>query len=315
MATNRTQILSGPGAIVVGSGSPPLIIHDADGISAEYATPTSDIPSSMIGKLDTIKTDQTGTVSATPSGNFSQAILDHFYPHRSPVIGKSMMGADDKPLRIVSRTGGLNDAGRKVVFVCAALATPPPLRLSPILTSFGQAQWYACLGKAKAPEDALALYEIGDEAYTLGEPDRTGLAGHHYTGIWASLNIPDTAEGWTVDIELNWEPVVVDSVGTIDWTLGSATARARCIPLGLTEAEILDALSATNPRGSSIATANDLVISSPSGLVVTLKSAGLETGPLRWGTTMLRAGELGFVAHITGGQLYSVAMAAATPAT
>ena len=40
---------------------------------------------------------------------------------------------------------------------------------------------------------------------------------------------------------------------------------------------------------------------------VTLKHAALVTGPIRWGTTQLRAGELGFVANIAAdGQLFKV---------
>jgi hypothetical protein len=42
-----------------------------------------------------------------------------------------------------------------------------------------------------------------------------------------------------------------------------------------------------------------------------LKNARAVTGPLQWGSTTLRAGELGFVAHLaTDGSLYSVAMTA-----
>ena len=105
---------------------------------------------------------------------------------------------------------------------------------------------------------------------------------------------------------------MTDSQGTIDYTLGGVTVRARCVPLGLSESQILAALPVAKGRGASVATANDLVIEAAGGLKVTLKNAALVTGPIQWGTTQLRAGEIGFVAHVAAdGQLFKVEMASA----
>ena len=48
------------------------------------------------------------------------------------------------------------------------------------------------------------------------------------------------------------EPVTVDSVGTIDWTIAGVSCTATCTPVGLTEAEILAALPVSGARGSMI---------------------------------------------------------------
>ena len=50
------------------------------------------------------------------------------------------------------------------------------------------------------------------------------------------------------------------------------------------------------------------MIAATGGLTVTLKKATVVTGPLNWGTTTLRAGELGFTAHIDveDGKLFDV---------
>ena len=71
---------------------------------------------------------------------------------------------------------------------------------------------------------------------------------------------------------------------------------------------MLGALPALQGRGKSTASANDLVIAATDGLTVTLKKASLVTGPLNWGTTALRAGEIGFEANIdpTTGALFDV---------
>ena len=71
MAINRTNILRGPGTLIFGSGQDAQTIFDATGITADVENSTQDIPSSVSGTLDQIKTDQVGTVSEVlvQSGN------------------------------------------------------------------------------------------------------------------------------------------------------------------------------------------------------------------------------------------------------
>ena len=71
MGTTRQSIIRGPGSVTFGG----VTFYDASGITAEVDSSTSDVPSSMSGKLDTIKTDQVGKVSLTPVGNLSEALL------------------------------------------------------------------------------------------------------------------------------------------------------------------------------------------------------------------------------------------------
>lgn len=307
MATTRQSIVRGPGTVKFDN----VKLFDAGGITADVESSTQEIPSSIAGNLDTIKTDQIGKVTLTPVGEISPALLALLYPFQTPNPGASIMGSTDKPLVISSR------AGTKVTFHNAALSKIPDLLLSPVKTAFGQAEFTALLANGKLPTDDDSFFEVESAAYADGEPGRTGLSGCHYEGTWGDLSIPDTQDGWTVSFELQLDPVTTDSQGTIDYTFGGLTVRASCTPLGLSESQILAALPILSGRGASTATANDLVISAPSpGLTVTLKSAALVTGPLAWGATTLRAGQIGFVAHRavssgTLGALYSVAQTAA----
>lgn len=301
----RNAILRGPGRAKFGS----VVLHDADGIEADVDLATKEIGSSVAGLLDTIRTGLQGTVRLTPVGTLSDAILAALFPHRSPVFGSSLFGASDTALEIHSV------AGTKVVFHSAALLAPPELRLSPVETSFGQAQFGALLATGKEPGDTGAFMTVSSAAYSETPPARTGLAGHAYAAEWGTsgsagyLAIPDTLDGWTVNVELGAEDVAADRLGVIDKTLSSVAVRARCTPIGLSESQIAAALALTASRGSSMAGA-DLVISSADGLVVTLKNAALVEGPLRWGATALRAGEIGFVANLAAdGSLYSVELA------
>ena len=304
MATTRQSIVRGPGTVNYNS----VKFFDQSGITAELDSSTQDIGSSISGKLDTIKTDQIGKISLTPVGNLSQALLNVFFPSwlKTPVIGQSIFGSSDIPLHISSR------AGRKVSFLNAALTKCPELYLSPVKTAFGAIEFTALLANGKLPTDANSLFTETAATYADGEPPRDGLSGFHYTGTLGSgsgaLVIPDTLDGWTVAIEPQLEAVTTDSQGTIDYTLGGVNVTAKCTPLGLSEAQILGSLPVLRGRGSSMAGTSDLVISSDGGLIVTLKNATVVTGPLQWGTTTLRAGELGFTAHIdtTDGSLFDV---------
>lgn len=305
MATTRQSIVRGPGTVTFKS----VKFHDASGIEAELVSETSRIPSSICGDLDTIKTDQHARIAFTPVGTITAARLAALFPTwlQTPSIGGSVFGNTDSPL-IISST-----AGQKVTFLAAALTKPPDLQLSPVKTAFGQAELTALLANGKLPTDANSLYTVAAAAYDDGTPSRGGLAGCHYVGTFGSLSIPDTVDGWNVTIEPELQPVVTDSQGTIDYTIAAVRVRATCTPLGLTEAQILAALPALSGRGASIASADDLVIAATGGLTVTLKCASLVTGPLQWGATTLRAGQLGFEANIDpdGGALFSVIM---TPA-
>ena len=301
MGTTRQSIIRGPGTVTFGR----VKLFDASGITAEIDSATSEIPSSIAGKLDTIKTDQIGRIALTPVGNLSEDLISVLYPSwlQTPEIGRSLFGSSDSSLVVASR------AGTKVTFHAAALTKFPGLVLSPVKTAFGSAEFTALLANGKLPTDSASFYTVASATYADGEPPRTGLSGFHYTGTFGSLTISDTADGWTVDIDVQLDPVRTDSQGTIDYTLGGVNVTAKCTPLGLTESQILSALPVLSGRGSSLASDNDLVIAATDGLSVTLKKAALVTGPLQWGTTTLRAGEIGFTANIdpTDGSLFEVA--------
>lgn len=287
MATSRTSIIRGPGTVVYGGKA----FFDASGISAEIESATSEIPSSTSGSIATIKTDQTGKISFTPCGQLAADLLALLYPYGSPTVGSSVCGSADRPLVVHSL------AGTKVSFVNAVLSKMPEIYLSPIRTAFGSAEFSAALGLAKAPGDADAFYKVEQAAYDSGAPDPEGITGVQYAGTFGDLSIPDTLEGWTITPEVTLKPVTVDSVGTIDWTIAGVSCTATCTPVGLTEAQILAALPVSGARGSMIGGESDLVVSGAGGLKVTLKNASLVRGPLQWGTTTLRVGELGFTAH------------------
>lgn len=307
MAINRTTILRGPGTVIYNTGGDAQAIFDANGITAEVESSSQEIPSSVSGTINTIKTDQVGTVRFTPCGQMSDDLLALLFPYGNPSIGSRVFPDADIPLAVHSV------AGTKVNFVNAALTQMPPIYLSPVKTAFGEAVFTALLGLGKAPGDSNSFFTVASATYAAGGPDPEGIVGVQYAATFGSLNILDTTDGWTVTPELTLEPVQTDLLGTVDYTIAGVKVTATCTPLGLTEAQILGALPITNGRGQSLAGANDLVIAGAGGLTVTLKNATMTRGPLQWGNTALRAGEVAFEAHRsfsggTPGAIFTVEM-------
>ena len=309
MAINRTNILRGPGTVIFNTGNDAQTIFDATGITADVESSSQEIPSSVSGAIDTIKTDQVGTIRLTPCGQLSDDLLALLYPYGTPTIGARVFPDADVPLTVHSV------AGTKVTFVNAALTTMPPLQLSPVKTAFGEAVFTALLGLGKKPSDANSFFTTAAASYTAGGPDPTGIVGVQYAATFGSLNILDTLDGWTVTPEIQLQPVTTDLLGTVDYTVSGVTCTATCTPLGLTESQLLGALPIAKDRGSSLKGAADLVITGAGGLTVTLKNATMLRGPLQWGNTTLRAGEVQFTAHRAftngaPGAVFSVEMAA-----
>ncbi len=304
MATLRTQILRGPGTVKLGN----VAIYDASGITAEIESATADIPSSISGALDTIKTDQIGKVSFTPCGQITPEILAALFPHQTPVIGASVFGSTDKECIIHSL------AGTKVTFLNGAVTKLPEIYLSPVKTAFGTAEITSLLALGKKPTEDDSFYKVESAEYALGNPDPDGIVGVDYNAAYGSLNITDTVDGWTITPELQIEAVTTDKLGTIDYTVSGVSVTATCQPLGLTEAQILAALPIGKARGASMRGESDLVITGTGGLAVTLKNATLVSGPLNWGNAALRVGTLSFRAQRSftngaAGPVWSIAKA------
>lgn len=306
MATTRQSIIKGPGTILFQDKT----FFDVSGINASIESATTDISASVSGKIDTIKTDQSAKISMTPIASFDEAVNGIFFPDyvKSPKIGQSLFGAADTPLTIHST------AGTAVKFAAAALTKCPEIYLSPVKTCFGNAEWTALLPNGATPNGSTKLYTVEQKEYTAGYPSKNYLTGLHWTGKLGDLSINDTVDGWTVTVDMATEPVTVDSVGTIDYILTGVNVSARCTPIGLSEEDILAALPVFKPRGASIAqTGVDLVLDSSneigakSSYQITLRNVALVSGPLNWGSTSLRAGELMFTASVNdSGSLFNI---------
>jgi hypothetical protein len=311
MAIQRANIISGPGSVSLGA----VRLYDRDGIQAAVVVDSFDGVTSAFGVVNKFRRDRRVEVSFTPCGRCTAPILAALFPHQNPVIGTDPFGATDTAAIIHSL------AGTKLTLHAAALTRVPSLKLSTSATAFGgAAQIIGILKNDTAPTADNSLYTVASEAFA-GTYDPAEMRGGVYIGTWnpgdGAVTLT-TADGWTVEVDLAMAPLYVDGHGTARYELTGVTVRARCQPVGVSEATVLGWLrlqGASAGIGASMLSGNDLVIAAAGGLTVTLKQAVLVAGPMAWGAGTLRIGELGWVAHRavesnTMGTLYTVALSA-----
>lgn len=302
----RSTFVKGPGTLRIGG----LSIFSASGIEVPLATTTVEIPSDLSGVIDRQITDRTLTISLTPTGAVSAALLAALYKFGQPVLGGSIFGDTDVPLELHTR------AGKKITFASAALAKVPTLYLRSAGAIFGPAEFQAVLAKGKAPGEEGSLIDVADLVYALGNPTAPNLAGKVYAGIFGSgetaRTFDSTEDGFTFAVNVSIKAEVVDALGTLDYTITSVSPELRFKPKDVGEVEAIELLNLNAARGSSIATGKDFVVSAAGGIVLTLKNVAITTAPLSFATDANRAGEIVVVPNPDAtGLLYTVAYPAA----
>lgn len=310
MAIDRSTVIRGPGTVTLGT----VQLYDRDSIKADLNIETFDVPVSAYGNVDTRRKDVTGIISLRPCGEITANILGALYPHGTPNIGSSLFGATDVATVVHSL------AGQKITFHATALTKMPSLRLSTIETAFGGEAQITALIKNNVERSAdNSFYTVAAEAWD-GAFDVANVKGGMYVGTWGTgpgITFR-TSDGWTLDFEMQTQAQYCDGVGTYDIMLTGVTVRARCRPLGISESTLMGYLNlqgANATLGTTMRSGLDLVIAATGGLTVTMKDAALMQGPMEWGSTNLRIGEIGFVAHRSiaagvPGALFSVALTA-----
>jgi len=300
---DRRSIIRGPGAIKLGN----LVLHDSAGISADVMVAASPVATSLYGRLDQWINSRHAEVGFMPGGELNANLLAALFPYQNPVIGASICGAADVPLTVHSK------AGTKIIFTNAALVACPTLRLSTTRIAFeGQAKFRCFLGLSCAPTDANALltppaavaFAAADYPF-----DVTTVKGGIYVGTYnpgavnpATPLIIRTLNGWTIDMAVATDPVQTDDAGLLDETLKEVSVMAKCTPTGLSEADLLALVPYAAAQGSSTRSGKDLTITAGVGsgaLAVTLHNVSVLQGPMKYGTTTLRLGEIAFIAQRT----------------
>src|SRR5581483_6014013 len=121
------SIIAGP-AIVTWNG---FSYYSKAGIKAEFKRETFKITTDADGDIDERMKSQLTEVSFQPVGMAGAAstAMAPYFPYAVNAIGKSIFGASNLPLVIVTKFGGTGNAGQAITYPRGAVTKLPPLRL------------------------------------------------------------------------------------------------------------------------------------------------------------------------------------------
>ena len=276
-------------------------------IEDDFGISTWQPESSAHGKLDERVDMRTGSVRATPVGEWEAAALTALLPYRTTLIGASIFAAD---VPLVIKTV----AGQKHTYYAAAITQMPDLYFGAKKTSLGQVGW-SIMGKNNTAWNvADSFRKVEAEAFadlTWSEFDPTKVVTEPPTISWdtgGGATTFETVDGVTASFNLELDSVETDAEGVVDQTLGDVGIIAKFRPLGQTEAQVQDLLGLQGvggyTRGAKLLSKGfDLTITNSLGSLI-IHNAALVTAGFKFGKTTLRNGELGFVAarSFTGGK-------------
>lgn len=299
MAIDRTTIIAGP-AIITFKG---VTLYTEGDIELSPGISYGEIKTAMHGKVDAFIDDIVSQIKFTPAGQWITAHLAVLWPHTNPVIGSSLFGATDSNVTIQTL------AGQLITWKTGAISDMPDIILSAVKPAIG-AVTIDCIGANNtAWSDAAKRAVVATQAFadTSFAPADIKMAA--YTGVITGGSAPWDAiraqDGWTISFKVDKEPVKTDADGTVDMRIAGVTATAKCIPVGISETQLLAKLplqGAGIVRGKRLSGLGaNLTIAGPTSgdPSVVLINAVMTDGAMKFGSTALRVGEIAFESCVT----------------
>lgn len=290
---NRTTLTLGPGHLLFGAGLSSTLYCTK--IDVQIDTKWLEIRPGGFGRIDRRKVDETIVIKCSPIGQVNAAIVAMLWPYGSSAIGDSLFGATDTTMGVQTK------GGQKFTFECCAITKMPPLRIGAGLVPYGDFEITAILKLSTDRSNAAALYALAANAWT-GQPSASDVVMLPAAASWA---LTPTAEaivpkaGWEIDFDLQVDPQVSADFGTFDMRFKTIEARAKCLPIGYSEARLaeLKLQDTGNSIGSGARIKADLTITQANpGLTVVLKNASFDTMPMQFGDNLDRMGEVVWLA-------------------
>lgn len=289
---NRTTLSLGPGHLLFG-GSLASKLY-CKNIKIVLNTKWLEIAPGGFGRIDRRKIDETIQIQCEGIGEFDAGIAALLWPYGSTAIGDSIFGATDTAIGVHTL------AGQKFTIHCCAITKMPPIFIGAGAPIFGSFEITGILKQSTARSNAAALYTLAAVAWA-GAPTGSNVKMLPAAASWA-LNSPETIvakNGWTIDFEFGLDWQVSSDFGTFDARFRSLEVRAKCLPIGYSEARWaeLKIQDTGNDIGSGARVGADLTITQANpGATVVLKNARFDTMAMQFGDNMDRMGEVVWLA-------------------
>lgn len=273
------------------------------------------------GTVDERLKSRSFTVAFEPAGEWEGDAMALILAAAARQPGTSIMGGALTIKPYIS-------AQSVITFDRAGVTGLPGLKLGASKTLYGGLT-FTCLETAGSETGAIAA------ASTYAAPTNTfdpvNILTEPWTGVWSAaigdaadddnLTGLETEDGWEITTDLSTEASRADSVGITDYIQTDFKASATCMPVGLTETQLLRLVqrsgagralqpgSSLHGRdGDGLIDRRTLFLTSRSGYNLTLVHAGLKSGVLRYGAKTNRTGALTFTGlrKFTSGAIQSL---------
>jgi len=295
MSVTRSNLIGGPCVAVYNAAS----FYAAGDTTLTIEATTQDERADMYGVVDESVLDAIARLSLTPFALWAN--MSTLYPtaFTNPTIGSRLFGDTDKALQIWSSNGDLYTVHN------AAITRPPPLQLGPTADLFGAAEFTGLVKDGADMEDADSLYSIATgQASPASSFAKTNFSRQTYSAAWgtvAGFTSFQAEDNWTITCEPTLQPLQIQG-RTVDYLITAVRWMASCKPVGPTGAQIEAAHKMQgigNPQGHLLgANGSDLTITGSDGKNIVINNAVLKTTGYRFGSTVLRNGELGWVTAV-----------------
>jgi len=280
-------------------------------VTVNMAPQTFDVTTDAHGFLDERIANVAYQVSFTPSGQWEELIAA-MAAVTGKVPGESLLSG-----ALVVRP--LINPQKVMTLARAGITGFPTLRLTSqgtlydgnvtftALHAAGTEDWSATTGIATFASHADSLDTAFGPAKIPTEP-WIGIwdedPDDNPTGVWSEIR---TESGWSLSIDLQTSNALCDDVGIADVTLASVKTSVSCVPVGISDEDLVTALQhgGTNALGPGRSLRwHDAGVPSPRALklinrsqthYIQLPDAGLRGGPAMWGANSNRIGELSWV--------------------
>ncbi len=276
-------------------------------VTVNMVPETFDVATDAYGTVDQRIKSRSFTIAFEPAGRADEEAVFLIAAAAERRCGVSVMGSS------LSIKPFIN--GQPVLtFDRAGLTGIPELRLGASKTLYGNMTFTAL---ETAAETTGNIATAGIYAVPVSSFIPSAVLTEPWTGIWkepagtgpSSMINLETEDGWTVNMEIGTEMSRADSVGITDILQTDCKITVSCIPVGLTEAQLLELVQRSTTgmgikpgdslHGRTAAGAldlRDLILTSRSGWQCLISKAGLKSGVLRYGAKVNRTGTLTFVA-------------------
>lgn len=246
--------------------------------------------------------DRTVEFDVTPDGRWNAATIAALWPYLNAVPGRSLPTNTDQPFVAHGADGAL------LTVLASYVKKMPSLTLSAKKTLIGSVGFRGIVGSDMDPDDADAYFTYAASGGTFTDAGFTlaALKTQPYSAVWGSVAGFGSLvgeEGFQVDFEAQSKEITVDGLGTVGEVLTKVGVMVKCRPVGPTAVQILAALKfsgAGNALGRSHAAGGAaFTITGADGVAYfTSPKMSLVEAGYRFGSDVLRNGEIGFVANL-----------------